>query len=306
MSDLKSGMLVQHASLGLGRVVALEDDAVHVFFQASANRFATKLRLPTATPFLSPTAANNPWLEGMSFFSRDSKTGRYGLSEAWLPQDQAIARFTEAFPQGLGEQKGVGKGKEKGDRAGKWRAAHEAFFELLGGGEGERLLADNKIDELVGRALRVERHVIPLQPTADKTSLKDALQDPTASAGFFAALFELLAVPAPGEPSFEKLASAVTALPRHGSPGAAWQIATALPFIAQPDRHMILRPRPTCEAAHRLGFDVSCDAAPNWFTYSALLRLSGLLLDTLRRLGARDYIDVESFMHLTATKRASA
>jgi len=34
--------------------------------------------------------------------------------------------------------------------------------------------------------------------------------------------------------------------------------------------------------------------------------MSKLLLETLKPLGARDYIDVESFLHLTGTRRASA
>ena len=32
MSELSVGMLVQHVSLGVGKVVALEPNAVHVFF----------------------------------------------------------------------------------------------------------------------------------------------------------------------------------------------------------------------------------------------------------------------------------
>jgi hypothetical protein len=306
MSDLKNGMLVQHASLGLGKIVALEGNAVHVFFETSDKRFATKLRLPAARPLLCPSAAKNAWLKGMSSFSRDPKTGRYGLAQTWIPQDQAIARFTEAFPRGFSDPKYVGSGGEKGERAGKWRAAHEAFLKALGGGEGERLLADGKVDELVRRALRVERHVALLHPPPDKASLKDALQDPAASRDFFAALFELLAAPAPDRPSFGKLAAAVAALPQNGPPGFGWQVGTLLLFIAQPDRHMLLRPKATCDAAQRLGFDLSYDATPNWTTYSALLRCTELLLGTLKPLGARDYIDVESFLHVTAAKRAGA
>ncbi len=303
--DLANGMLIQHASLGLGKVIALEDDAVHVFFEKSAKRFATKLRLPTAAPFLSPAQTKSPWLKGISSFSRDSKTGRYGLAETWLTLDEAVARFTRAFPKGFADPKFTGGGKEKGERAQKWRAAHDAFAETLGSGEGERLLADDRTDEITRRVLRVERHITSLHPTADKTSLKDALRGQTASRDFFAATFELLAASAPDQQrSFEKLASAAAALPQVGPPGSSWPVVTVLPFIAQPERHVFLRPKSTCEIAQRLGFDVSYDPAPNWPTYSALLRFSRLLLDTLKPLGARDQIDVESFLCVTAAKRA--
>jgi hypothetical protein len=305
MTDLKRGMLVQHASLGLGKVIALEADAVHVFFEARDQRFATKLRLPLAAPFLSPSEARNPWLKGLSSFSRDSKTGRYGLAQTWLTQEQAIARFTDAFPKGFADSKYLAGG-EKAGRAHRWRAAHEAWGELLGDGAGERLLGEDKVSELVRRVLRVERHVGALHPAADRASLKGALADPAASAAFFAALFDFLAAPAPAEAGFHKLAAAVAALPGDGSAGSAWQIATLLPFVAQPERHMLLRPKATGDAASRLGFDLSYEAAPNWTTYAALLRMSKLLLETLKPLGARDYIDVESFLHLTGTRRASA
>ncbi len=71
MSDLQNGMLVQHASLGLGKVVALEPKAIHVFFATSDARFATKLRLPMALPLLTPAATGNAWLSRLSGFELD-------------------------------------------------------------------------------------------------------------------------------------------------------------------------------------------------------------------------------------------
>jgi hypothetical protein len=42
-----------------------------------------------------------------------------------------------------------------------------------------------------------------------------------------------------------------------------------------------------------------------WATYAALLQSTDQLLDSLRPLGARDYIDVESFMHVVTTRRSA-
>jgi hypothetical protein len=305
MTDLKQGMLVQHASLGLGKVIALEADAVHVFFEARDQRFATKLRLPLAAPFLSPSEARSPWLKGLSSFALDAKTGRYGLAQTWVTQEQAVAHFTDVFPKGFADPKYLAGG-EKAGRAHRWRAAHEAWGQLLGDGAGERLLAEDKVSELVRRVLKVERHASALHPAADGASLKGALADPAASAVFFAALFEILAAPAPAEAGFRKLAAAVAAMPGDGRAGSSWPVATLLPFVAQPERFLLLRPKGTCDAANRLGFDLHYEATPNWTTYAALLRLSRLLLETLKPLRARDYVDVESFLHLTATRRASA
>ena len=48
------GTVVRHMTLGLGRIVALEPTAVHVFFVEGERREASKLRLAAAKLFLSP------------------------------------------------------------------------------------------------------------------------------------------------------------------------------------------------------------------------------------------------------------
>jgi hypothetical protein len=308
MNDLKSGMFVQHASLGLGKVVAVEPGAVHVFFDASESRFATKLRLPMAAPLLRPTNAKNAWLAATSPFARDARSGRFALAQSWVPEREAIARFDEAFPDGFADPQAApgGKGKRERARAEKWWAANAAYSELFGAGEGERLLADGKLAELVRRALRVERHLSALYPAPDKVALTQALEDPSGCGDYFAALFALLAAPAAEKRArFEDLARAVGALPR-ATPGVGWVVATVLPAIAQPDRHVLLRPKAICDAAHRLGFDVKYDAEPNWRTYDAVLGVAKVLLERLRSARARDFVDVESFVHEIVSRRPKA
>ena len=80
---------------------------------------------------------------------------------------------------------------------------------------------------------------------------------------------------------------------------------TLFPFLGRPDRHPILRPGSTREAAERLGFDLRFDDNPNWSTYAALRALSGRLLEALAGAGAKDFIDVEVFSHAASTMRAS-
>lgn len=304
MSDLQNGMLVQHASLGVGKIVALDEKTVHVFFATSGARFATKLRLPMALPLLAPAAGANAWLSGLSSFTLDEKTGRYGLGgSAWLSHEDAVARFRDAYPGGFQDPKYLGEGAEKRERISRWRLAHDAYVETLGNGEGERLLAAGDLGALTERALRVERHVRTLQREAERTSLEDALKNLEASRGYFAALFELLAAPAPDQVRFEALAAAVAVM-SPGAPGdAGWPLVTLLPFVARPDLHVLLRPRFAHEVAQRLGLDLAYSAEPNWSTYSALLGTAEALLQKLRPIGARDHMDVETFLHVVMTKR---
>lgn len=305
MSDFKSGMLVQHASLGLGKVVAVDCDAVHVFFEAGEKRVATKLRLSIAGPLLQPATTQNAWLKGMASFSLDEKTGRYGLAGTWISQEEAIARFTELFPGGFADPKYLGSSK-KWDRAARWRAAHQEFVDLLGDGQGERLLEKRKIEELVRQVLQVERSVPQLHPHKDQASLEQSLGDPATARAYFAALFAHLAAPRPNSRLFDQLASAAAALPQAGPLGLGWELCTLLPFVARPDQHLVLHPRTTGDAANRLGFALSCDGRPAWRDYSALLRCTEPLRAALEPLGARDQIDVECFMHVVTAKRARA
>ncbi len=304
MSNLENGMLVQHASLGLGKVVALEPKAVHVFFATSDARFATKLRLPMALPLLTPAASTNAWLSGLSGFALDVKSGRYGFAGAWLSHADAVARFLDDFPKGFADPRYVGDGTDRRERVFRWRRAHDVYVETLGGGEGERLLAAGDVGRLAERALRVERHVRPLHRDAEKASFEDALKNLDAARAYFAALFDLLAAPAPEQSRFEALAAAVAAMAPDAPQESRWPIVTLMPFVARPDLHMLLRPRFACEVAQRFGLELAYGAEPNWSTYAALLRSAEALLEKLRPLGARDHVDVEAFMHVVTTKHA--
>jgi hypothetical protein len=303
MSDIAKGMLVAHTSLGVGKVVAVESNAVHVFFPDAEKRFAAKLRWPAAQPLLRTDGVErNTWLEGLSSFSLDPAEGRYALAASWITHDQAIAEFLSEYPEGFADPAYLGTaGAARRVRAPRWRTASAEWTEAMGAGEGERLLAARNVRELVKRALGTEKHLTVVQSTFEEGTLKQALEDPDAALPFFEALFETLAAP-PGRARMEKLFAAVEAL--DVEPALAWPIATVFPFVADPTKHVFLWPRTACAAAERLGCDLRYDAAPNWATYAALRAFSAQLLTRLEASGARDFIDVEAFLHATASSRS--
>ena len=306
MIDFEKGMLVRHSTLGLGKVVALEPKAVHVFFVGRDSRFAAKLRLPDAASLLTPAGTGERvWMGSVSAFTLDAATGRYGFAETWIPHEEAVARFLEAYPQGFADPLYTGEEKGRPSRPARIRRAHAAFVEAFGGGEGERLLAAGDVATLAARALAVEKLAGANQTGADKATLAGGLKDPAAAKGFFAALFDLLAAPAADRPGFEALAAAVAAFPPEER-APAWPLVTLLPFLAQPERHLLLRPKVTSQAAHRLGLELRFAADPNWVTYSTLLRSGENLLEKLRAMGARDLADVEEFLTIATTRAAAA
>ncbi len=304
MMDIATGSLVKHVSLGIGKVVAVEATAVHVFFPESEKRYAAKLRWPAARPLLTKDGVlANDWLEGLTSFSLDPTTGRYALAANFLSHDEAIAEFLKTYPLGFADPAYVGTGSGKRERASRWRAAGAAWAEAFGGGEGERLVAEGELREVVRRALRVAAHVTSIPGMVEQDVLEEALEPGDVVAGFFEALFAVLSAPSPTRPRFEKLFTTSDAL--GVPPDLAWPMTTLFPFVADPARHVLLLPKSACGTASRLGCDLRFKAAPNWATYGALRGFSEQLLEKLRAQGARDFVDVEAFLHALAVRRPS-
>jgi hypothetical protein len=299
MADLQNGRLVQHATLGVGKVVALEHSAVHVFFPESDTRFAAKLRLPNARTLLRTDGFEpNAWLEGLSAFAFDVKAGRYALAVRWISHHEAVAQFLAMFPGGCGDRAYL---SGKAARAPAWRAASAKWAELFGEGQLKRFADPEAVDDLVKRLVAVDATLARLHLPGDERAVVDALSSDEAANAFCAALVEVLSVPSPARARFEKLFAAARGLPV--DPAQQWLVATLFPFLASPRRQVLMRPKTTGEAAARLGCDLGDAASPNWASYAALRTLSDQLLATLEPNGATDHVDVEAFLHVTATAK---
>lgn len=299
MTAFAVGMLVQHASLGVGKIVAVEANAVHVFFPRSDKRHAAKFQLAGAGTFLSTEGvAPDEWLEGLTTFSLDAALGRYALAEGWLTHDQAIARFVARWPAGFS---GPSTGPTSpAARCAAWRAAGAAWAQALGSGQGDRLLAAGEIIELTERVASVGAELAPVAPGLGPAELAAALSDEATAAPFLEALLSVLAVPSPARARFERLFAAAGAL--DVDPGIRWRLATVFPLVANPARAVLLSPQ-AAAAAERLGCNLRLTPGPTWTPYAALRVLSSKLLRSLAALGARDFVDVEVFLHAVASDR---
>jgi hypothetical protein len=124
------------------------------------------------------------------------------------------------------------------------------------------------------------------------------MESATPGARYFEALFDLLDAEGVSEPGFERLIQAVSSLPAaEGRTGPAkWPVLTVLPFLADPGRFMFLKPRVTRDVARLMSFPWHYRATLNWETYRELLEMAQILFGRLAPLGARDFIDVQSFV----------
>lgn len=210
-------------------------------------------------------------------------------------QDEAVRQFLERFPEGFAGQAFV-----KEERDYKWEA-HQAFERELGGGKLGQLLSAGKAEDVVQHALHAEQGT-NLLSVFEKARLSRALRADSEYAGrVFLALADVLAQEVPEEKSFVRYLELLQAMPEkaQGQRQITWPIATILPYLASPERHLFLKPRATQAAAERLGFDLQYQTAPNWNTYQRALTLAADLKAALAEHGCRDLIDVQSFMWVT-------
>jgi hypothetical protein len=159
-------------------------------------------------------------------------------------------------------------------------------------------LGSSSLRFLATKALQVLGAVNLLSPY-ESAAFHDALQNDDAVSAFFTSLLNVVDANPLSPRIFDEYVEAVTSLPADRGRVATWPVATVFPYLAAPDRCMFLKPEVTKEAANSMTFDLQYNAIPNWITYQALLRMGTVYLELLRRLGARDYLDVQSFIYVT-------
>ena len=127
-------------------------------------------------------------------------------------------------------------------------------------------------------------------------ALRDAVKSPAGAQAFAEGLYELLHGRGGDQRRFEQWIEVVGALPRRQTRVLTWPVVTVFGFLAQPDRHMFLKPNVTRVAAGEYGVDFAYTSRPNWATYASLLDFAARVMHDQRDLGPRDMIDAQSFI----------
>ncbi|MCA1567832.1 MAG: hypothetical protein LC803_19735 [Acidobacteria bacterium] len=200
-------------------------------------------------------------------------------------------KFLKYFPKGFSDETYL-----SWERDYKWES-HERWEEALGQPEFRRLLREGAFAEIAARAVRVEqrsRHSMIF--SFEKMALRDATKSEEGARRFAEGLYVFLHGAGGAARRFERWVDTVDALPRKQTRVLTWPLVTVFGFIAQPDRHIFLKPNVTRTAARAYGFDFRYKSRPDWDTYSNFLQFA----DTIRRdqsdLKPRDMIDLQSFM----------
>jgi hypothetical protein len=90
----------------------------------------------------------------------------------------------------------------------------------------------------------------------EKMALRDAIKSAGGARAFATGLYEFLHGRRSDEARFVGWCETVAALPRKQTRVLTWPLVTVFGFIAQPDKHIFLKPNVTKIAARKYGFDL--------------------------------------------------
>src|SRR5205823_6143125 len=122
------------------------------------------------------------------------------------------------------------------------------------------------------RALRVEQKTVPpFLFSFEKMAMRDALRTEYGAKLFAESLFDVLHGKGDLKSRFVPYIVAFGELPRKQSRVLSWPNLTFFPFIAQPTKHIIMKPSAMKLAAAELKYDLEYSSKPTFTTYRNLL-----------------------------------
>lgn len=202
-------------------------------------------------------------------------------------------RFLKFFPKAFRDDKYLAW-----EHNYKW-VSHKLWLELLNEEEFKNLLRQREFEEIATRALRVEQKTSPpFLFSFEKMALRDGLRTTAGAATFAEGLFNLLHGKGELKGRFVQWIVAVRDLPRKQSRVLSWPNLTFFPFIAQPNKHIIMKPSAMKTAAAELGYDLEYSSTPTFTAYSKLLQLAEQVKVGIADLKPRNYHDLQTFLYV--------
>jgi hypothetical protein len=288
------GMLVEHPVWQRGKVIEIISPYAIIHFPSLAGSPQgpqRKLR-EDAAQLTKSSVQSDPELDGIETGpGKPKKVSKRKAKDLQNDLDAAVQWFEGEYPATFADEKFVDN-----DLRNK-RAAAEVFAANFGEGRGAAMVDEGKHAEIASTLDGIFRATNILSPFEVKAVHKAFVKADESSTKVLG--FTLAFIAAPGQQTFKLMAEAVSQLPADGGKVHTWPIVTLLPFLADPNRFIPLKPTNTEVIAARMRSNLKYDTTPNWETYDAFLRMSNALLERLKTKGAKDMIDVQQFMWVT-------
>lgn len=202
---------------------------------------------------------------------------------------KCIGKFQYYFPGGYRGKKFI-----EWERNYKWDA-HLRWEEKLNKKVFGTLLAQNEYSEIAKRAISIESRT-NLLFSFEKMALRDAVKEPESAKLFAKGLYDFLHGSKSTKKRFEDYRDMLSKLPVKQTRVLTWPVLTVFGFLAQPSKHIYLKPTVTKAAARKYKFDFKYSSRPNWDTYKSLLQFAEEVRKDTFRLHPRDMIDLQSFI----------
>jgi hypothetical protein len=212
-------------------------------------------------------------------------SSRRGLTSV----EKCRRKFLKYFPGGFSDETYI-----DWERGYKWNA-HQQWDAVLNQAAFRKLLRDEAYEEIAAHAVRIESRT-NLLFSFEKMALRDAVTSPDGARPFAEGLYHFLFGGGNDEVRFNRWRDVVATLPRKQTRVLTWPVLTVCGFIAQPDRHVFLKPNVTRLAAKNYGFEFHYHSKPSWETYASLLAFANTVMRDQRDLAPKDLIDAQGFM----------
>ena len=198
-------------------------------------------------------------------------------------------KFLKFFPGGFRDETYISWEREY-----KWNA-HRRWVAQLDAPRMRALMKAGEYEALARTAVTIESRT-NLLFSFEKMALRDAVRTPAGARAFSEGLYDFLHGRGADASRFERWVAVVGNLPRRQTRVLTWPLVTIFGFIAQPDRHMFLKPNVTRRAANTYGFEFEYRSKPTWDVYACLLAFAEQVRKHQRALRPRDMIDLQSFI----------
>jgi hypothetical protein len=205
------------------------------------------------------------------------------------PARRCRRKFLKYFPGGFRDETYI-----DWERGYKWNA-HQRWNEELGEDAFGALRREGKYREIAARAVKIESRT-NLLFSFEKMALRDAVKSRDGAELFAQGLHDLLFGRGDDERRFTEWCDVVGRLPRLQTRVLTWPVVTVFGFIAQPDRHIFLKPTVTRAAARAYDFGFKYTSRPSWPTYASLLDFARCVCRDQRDLRPADNIDAQGFI----------
>lgn len=198
-------------------------------------------------------------------------------------------KFLRYFPGGFADETYI-----DWERGYKWNA-HLRWQDELGEAKYRALLRERRYADIAAAAVKIESRT-NLLFSFEKMALRDAVKSGAGAQLFAEGLCQLLFGGGGDERRFAEWCEVVGQLPRKQTRVLTWPVVTVFGFIAQPKRHIFLKPNVTRVAARAYDVDFRYVSRPAWPTYASLLEFARQVCRDQKDLRPADLIDAQGFI----------